>query len=112
MTRIFQGAHERPNPKKKTQNSRLIGKLVSGPSGVEQKGSFLGKLFSWGKKSEDMAVPQPVKAVETETTTSGQEAGSTTHQFKAAGETVGVPNVQERFTLRIVEAVEDGLPEK
>jgi hypothetical protein len=79
---------------------------------VEQKSSFLGKLFSWGKKSEDMAVPQPVKAVEAETTTSGQEAGSTIHQFKAAGETVDVPNVQERFRLRIVEAVEDGLPEK
>lgn len=52
-SKVFQGAHARPNPKNKFRNSRLIGRL--GPNGWKEKRKnkgFLNTLFGWGRKAE------------------------------------------------------------
>lgn len=83
-TETFQIAHGRTEPKKK----HMIGRLPLEPGQVEEKPSFMKRMFGRGKKKEVMGVQGPVK-----------DAGSSTILERS--------DTQKEDPLRIAEAVKE-----
>ncbi|KAE9369096.1 cytochrome b5 [Stipitochalara longipes BDJ] len=105
-TRVFQGAHKRDEPKPKHMIGRLAPKESEAEVEGEKKGSFIKKLFKWGKKGEGKGAQDDSKYKEIGFATPWQGPNQATRK--------GEPDkgVAGTSTLRLVNVEEEKLTKK